>query len=141
VHEYGPLDNFPDEPKARPNWVCFALVPTSTGRLDKKPVNAQTGENAKSNDPRTWTSFPVATQAAKQGTINGRIVHGVGYVFWKGAEAVNLAPRPDDLPADDYVGIDLDHCVNPETGAIESWALDIVEVLSSYTDTKLQLKK
>jgi putative DNA primase/helicase len=37
---------------------------------------------------------------------------GVGFVF---------------CSADPYVGIDLDHCRDPETGEIEEWAREIIE--------------
>jgi putative DNA primase/helicase len=43
----------------------------------------------------------------------------VGFVFCSG---------------DPYVGIDLDDCVDPETGQIELWALQIIEELDSYTE-------
>ena len=35
---------------------------------------------------------------------------------------------------DPYSGVDLDHCRDPETGIIQQWALDIVEMLNSYTE-------
>ena len=35
---------------------------------------------------------------------------------------------------DGFVGVDKDHCRNAETGAIEPWALAIVEQLDSYTE-------
>jgi putative DNA primase/helicase len=35
---------------------------------------------------------------------------------------------------DDLCGVDLDKCLDPETGEIESWAQEIVGELSSYTE-------
>lgn len=34
-----------------------------------------------------------------------------------------------------FTGIDLDHCRNKETGEIEPWALEIIKILNSYTET------
>jgi len=36
--------------------------------------------------------------------------------------------------SNEFLGIDLDKCRNPENGAIEPWALGIVEKLRSYTE-------
>ena len=44
---------------------------------------------------------------------------GIGFVF----------------TADDpFVGVDLDHCRDPETGEVEPWAQEIVDELDSYTE-------
>jgi putative DNA primase/helicase len=45
--------------------------------------------------------------------------HGIGFVF---------------TPEDDLCGVDLDGCLDPETGKIESWAQEIIEELDSYTE-------
>jgi hypothetical protein len=36
--------------------------------------------------------------------------------------------------ANPFVGVDLDHCRDPETGAIEKWAREIIAFLWSYTE-------
>src|SRR5262249_50058204 len=36
--------------------------------------------------------------------------------------------------ADPFVGVDLDHCRDRETGAIEPWAEEIIALLWSYTE-------
>ena len=33
-----------------------------------------------------------------------------------------------------YVGIDLDHCRDAETGEVQEWALEIIDHLDSYTE-------
>lgn len=33
-----------------------------------------------------------------------------------------------------YTGIDLDNCVNPESGEIQEWALEIINEIKSYTE-------
>jgi primase-polymerase (primpol)-like protein len=44
---------------------------------------------------------------------------GIGFVF---------------TPEDDLCGVDLDGCLDPETGEIEGWAQEIIEELDSYTE-------
>jgi hypothetical protein len=69
---------------------------------------------AKSNDPATWSSFGEATSACKSGHYSG-----IGFVF---------------SDEDDILGVDLDKCRNPETGAIEPWAAEIVASLATYSE-------
>ena len=69
---------------------------------------------AKSNDPSTWGTFKVAVQSMKTHKLDG-----IGFVVTKD---------------DDFVGFDLDHCIEPKTGEIEAWAMKIVETLNSYTE-------
>jgi primase-polymerase (primpol)-like protein len=37
-------------------------------------------------------------------------------------------------PGDDYCGVDLDGCLDPDTGDMEGWAREIIEELDSYTE-------
>ncbi len=76
----------------------------------------KTGRFAKSTDPSTWGTFDQAWayyQSHKDG------VDGVGFMFAKD---------------DPFIGIDLDHCRNAETGEIQPWALEIVETMNSFTE-------
>src|SRR5207244_2269479 len=50
------------------------------------------------------------------------------------AVAAGKAAGPGIVLGDGLVGVDLDHCRDPETGAIEPWALAIVKELASYTE-------
>jgi primase-polymerase (primpol)-like protein len=69
--------------------------------------------HASTTDRRTWSTFDVA----RQGLEHGWYPH-IGFVF-------------SETP---YVAIDLDKCRNPDTGPIETWAQDVIELLNSYTD-------
>ena len=100
------IENIPAEMKDRPQWVSF------DGR--KHPKNPITGRNAKVNDPNTWGSFEQALELCRT-----RGLRGLGFVF--------------DY-RDPYCGIDLDKCIDPESGEIEPWAKDIVDRLNSYTE-------
>ena len=49
---------FPEEQKKLKRWVGYRLVPDKDGGKPRKvPINAVTGNNAKSNDPATWCDY------------------------------------------------------------------------------------
>jgi putative DNA primase/helicase len=105
-------EGIPEELKARPQWVNFEALPKPNGRLDKVPYTPGTRSKASSTDLMTWRTFGEALAGLDR-------FDGVGFVFCSG---------------DPYVGIDLDNCVDPETGGINVWARRIIEVLDSYTE-------
>ena len=70
---------FPEELKKLNRWVGYRLVPDKDGGKPKKvPINAVTGQNAKSNDPATWCDYRTAKDAADQYGYNG-----IGFMFVK----------------------------------------------------------
>ena len=108
----GLIKNVPDELRKLPNWVGCKIVPSKDrpGKTDKIPMNALTGECAKSNDPSTWTDFDTALDLSIQ-----RNYDAIGFMF-----------QPP------YVGVDLDHCV--KSGVIAPHALEILKQLGSYAE-------
>src|SRR5215467_10421175 len=102
--------NIPEELRNLPHWVGWKR--SKDGK--KIPIDVKTGELAKVNDRGTWASFNKVLFVWLKGDIE---LDGVGFVF----------------DAGDYVGIDLDDCRDPKTGAIERWAQDLIEELDSYT--------
>jgi primase-polymerase (primpol)-like protein len=94
-------------------WVLWKSKPKGNGKTTKV-LYSITGGKAKSNDPKTWTSFENVLKRYKAGGYDG-----IGYVF---------------SPDDPFCGIDLDHCRDPKTGKIEFWALEIIKDFSSYTE-------
>src|SRR5262245_3175536 len=125
------LDHIPQCLKQRPQWVLWRgedRVDQQTGavKLNKIPVNPQTLRNADTTDPATWgtfeqcvTALPVALEEWEQDTPSAYRGGGLGFVF----------------AADDpYAGIDLDHCIDPGTGAIADWAQEHIDALTSYTE-------
>lgn len=95
-------------------------------KLNKIPMNPQTLTSADTTDPTTWHTFtfcvaalPTALEEWAHTDPAGYRGGGLGYV----------------IAADDpYTGIDLDHCVDPDTGEIAPWAQVIIEALDSYTE-------
>jgi len=108
------LTGIPEELKKYPNWVNW-IFEKRNGKTTKPPIDPKTDEYADSTDPSTWATFDQAVRHYRE-CENGRI-QGIGFV-----------------PANGYVGVDLDHCRNPETGLIEPWAHEIVAQLNSYTE-------
>jgi hypothetical protein len=98
-------DGIPAELRALARWV---------EARDKEPYNARTGERASTTNPKTWSGFEQAIAAASK-----RGHRHVGFIF---------------SAADDYVGVDVDHCRDPETGVTDERALLIVRTLDSYTE-------
>jgi hypothetical protein len=90
--------------------------PEKPGRFKKMPYIADLSslKPAKSNDPTTWGSYDAARE-----TQAHRGFDGVMFAF---------------SPEDDFAGVDLDDCRNPETSALEPWAQQLITVLQSYTE-------
>ena len=62
----------PDELKELPQWCCFELIwDEKRGKYTKIPMNAFTGEKAKSNDETTWATFEVAQDAVSKFKLSG----------------------------------------------------------------------
>jgi putative DNA primase/helicase len=99
------------------HWTTWRREQNEKGRPTKMPYRpALPTRKASSTKPNTWATF----QAAR--AVYEREENGFDGVFFTMTEELEL------------VGIDLDHCVDPETGAIEPWALAVAHRLNSYTE-------
>lgn len=109
-------DCVPDEMKARPNWVAVKTWwNEAKGRVEKRPINCNTGDYAESDNPVTWTSFENALKYARE----------------NGATTVAYA-----LDGKDKIAcIDLDHCYRE--GEQPSAFVD--EILSKCGKTYVEL--
>lgn len=83
-----------------------ANKPTKVG------IAPRTGRHASSTDPDAWATFDVAVAARERYRLDGL--------------AFRIAPP--------FVGVDLDHCIDRETGTVAPWAAAIVALLGSYTE-------
>ena len=85
---------------------------TKQGRWSKEPFQAlHPSQHAKTDDPRTWSSFEEAWTAYLGGQLDG-----VGITL-----------------GDELVGIDLDKCVAAD-GRIAPWAQQYIDCCDSYTE-------
>jgi primase-polymerase (primpol)-like protein len=95
-------------------WICWREeVRDGQDKPTKIPVDPQTGSFASTTDPGTWTDFETARAYATEAA------DGLGFVFSE---------------TDDFVGVDLDACRDPETGAVGDIASSIIQRLDSYTE-------
>jgi hypothetical protein len=94
-------------------WLCWRSVERN-GKPTKIPYSPLTGQRASSTTPGTWAGYEEAVRACKEHGYGG-----IGFVF---------------TSEDDLCGVDLDGCLNADTGEIEPWARIIIEELDSYTE-------
>jgi putative DNA primase/helicase len=104
-------ENIPQELKVRPQWVVWKAIGE---KPDKVPYSAKDGLKASTTDLLTWSSFEEAHKVLRTGCYSG-----VGFVF---------------SSADPFTGIDLDRCVDAQTGEVAGWAMEIVRYFGSYAE-------
>ena len=107
-------DAIPAELKSRPQWLNWRLIPGENGQRTKVPTSPEMGQSIDPLDPANWRGFDDALRS-----LGSDYADGIGFVF------------SEDDP---FAGVDLDHVLDPETGEIETWALEVVESLDSYTE-------
>lgn len=109
------LDGIPAELRERPQWVAWRfVVRDGDGKPTKVPYAPAAGRRASSTEPQDWTDLHGAERYRDVAGLDG-----IGFVF---------------CADDPYAGVDLDHCRDPGTGAIEPWAQEIIDQLDSYTE-------
>lgn len=130
--------NIPVEMKQLPQWVGFMLSPINnkdgtvkinedgTPKMTKTPVDVHTFSGASSTKASQWAKFDEAVNAiGKTANVKGKSgkVEGIGFVF-----------RPQKDTDTGICGIDLDHIIDPNTGEINTAALEIIQAMDSYTE-------
>jgi putative DNA primase/helicase len=105
------FDNIPEGLKVAEAWVCcdenkVPLVANRSGAVYA----------ASSTNPDTWRSYEDAYNAWLE---NEWSFAGVGRVI---------------RATEDLVGVDLDKCLNPETGELTPWAAQLIWRLDSYAE-------
>lgn len=106
------LRTIPAELRALPRWLHWKFEERKGKRTKVPYVADDPTRRASSTDSATWRPFDVALAAHQRGEVDG-----IGFTL-----------------GDGYVGVDLDHCVEPATSRIEGWAQKIIDLLKSYTE-------
>jgi len=106
------VDNIPAETWALSRWVNWTWTWNEKRAKWDKPPLTFSGRKASSTDPKTWSSFEAAIAASAKHD-------GVGFVL-----GLDVG----------IVGIDLDDCRDPATGAIHEPAASIIKRLDTYTE-------
>lgn len=105
------LQDIPYQLQKPRQWVLWSYEERD-GKLTKVPKQVD-GHNASPTNPRTWSSFSAAKHVMEEYGFEG-----IGFVF---------------STDDDFIGIDLDKCVD-EKGEISEFAKSIIDKLDSYTE-------
>ena len=114
AHTFPQLPAF-DELISYNQWVAWRSVMRSgAAKPTKIPVNPHTRGNASITNSKTWGSYEQAVECARKNNCAG-----VGFVLTE---------------ADPFVGIDLDACRNAQTGQLEPWAQEIIDLAETYTE-------
>ena len=106
----------PDELKLRVQWIAWRFEQRD-GQPAKVPIHPANGGHARTNDPATWARHEVAVEAQERLGCDG-----IGFCF---------------SAADPYVGIDLDHCRDPRSGAIVAEAQAIISEFATYAEASV----
>jgi putative DNA primase/helicase len=106
--------------KARQQWLIWRFEGqiNAKGKQPKVPyyVNGKrrTGIQGSDADRQALTTFDHAADKARRDNNTG-----LGFAF---------------LPGDGLIGIDIDNCLNPETGELSQIAVETLAIVSSYTE-------
>jgi hypothetical protein len=120
-------ENIPEEMKSLEQWVNWAGIWSEDKAKFSKPPMRANGRNASSTKEDTWTTLEKSL-AALGG--DGVYTDNAGKRHRVTLDGIGLA----GLGRTPYTGIDLDHCIDPETGEINPAARKIVETFDSYTE-------
>lgn len=107
-----------DELSSHCHWLVYKKETVTKGKnkgkINKVPYQTN-GHKGSPTSPKSWTTYDKARAAVEAGRFDG-----IGYA----------------LTADEgYICIDLDHCVNPETGEIDQWAMEILDIVQEAGGT------
>ncbi len=107
-------ENIPKQLAQRDQWLCWRGVRDEEKKLNKVPKKAD-GTAGSSTNEDTWTTLKDALEAVER----KRTLDGIGFA--------GMGRTP-------FVGIDIDHCIDPETGEISAYAMKLVREFNSYTE-------
>lgn len=105
----------PQELKDKPKWLLWRWEKRKGQNKLTKPPYQVNGKLADPTNPENWSTFDEVLKEL----ANNEKYHGIGF-------ALN--------ETDDLVAWDLDHCIDPKSGALLDWAQNIVTELKSYTE-------
>lgn len=103
-------------------WVVWGDV-TRDDKTTKVPFNpAHPQWGAKANDRTTWGTRSAALKAVPQMKGDGKRGVGLQLGIVDGSDRLRIG------------GVDLDSCLDPDTGALEPWAAAVIDRLGSYAE-------
>jgi len=111
-------DGIPNKIRTVRNWICWreGMRDGKPTKIPTKPYRTNGDINADVTNPEHRRDFDTAWDSLNDSRVNA---DGLGFVF------------SDDIF---IVGIDLDKCLDPDTGETEEWAQKIIDRINSYTE-------
>lgn len=106
----------PEELRTADRWVRWKSVPEGNGKPRKVPIGVDSAHPASSTDPTTWGPFATAL-----GNATRRPSVGIGFMLGRNGTR-------------GFVGIDLDHVRDAETGELAAEAVVIIERCATYCE-------
>ncbi|AYN94448.1 hypothetical protein EAW52_10995 [Pseudomonas sp. LTJR-52] len=114
VRTFEPNSNIPEALRERANWICWSYVEKSPGaKPDKVPCHPDKMFALSWDKPSAWMSYEEAVAAYERNLK----LSGIGLALTGG-----------------LVGIDIDHCLDKQTGQFEPWALEHIREFQTYTE-------
>ena len=121
------VENAPEQLKQINQWVNWASIWNKDKEKFSKPPMKASGRNGSSTDETTWTTLEKSLAAVGR---EGVYVDNSGKRHRVTLDGVGFA----GLGRTSFTGIDLDHCIDRETGEINPAAQKIVKTFNSYTE-------
>jgi len=113
------FDAIPPELRDMPQSVCWRLENRpGEDKPTKVPYNPHTSGKAMADQPGTWADFDTARGVYERSQKTNRPYSGIGF-------QLGTAGGP-------FFAVDLDKCIDPDTGEVAEWAQEIVEALPTY---------
>jgi primase-polymerase (primpol)-like protein len=109
------VEMIPAKLKRLRRWVVWRYVwDEKRGAWTKVPFVARLTQNRKASvsDPSTWDTFGAAMSCYENGNFDG-----IGFVLVVG---------------DGLMGVDLDDCIDAETGEVHPWAEQFIKIMPGY---------
>ena len=104
-----------------PRWLAWQ-TDLRNGRPTKVPKSPHTLREAASTRPEDWATRPQAEDAYRRLPPSPHGPGGVGLVLGDWNDGLRIG------------GVDLDACRDPETGALEPWAREVLAHLDTYAE-------
>ena len=111
-------EKVPDELKNMPNWVCWRLEKTSSGKNTKKPIDAKTGNYAQSNNRETWSDYETAVKESNK-------YSGIGFMLADGIMGIDI----DDISSE----LERYHKGDYDTNIV----FEFIETFKSYAEVSV----
>ena len=122
------IPTFPEILLAIARWMVYCLIPAND---DSKPTKQPFSPTMLTMGNRLEDT---SSYASAVDTLLHAMAYGTGEAHQHGSRFAGLGFRFEYDSIAPFIFVDLDNCLDPETGEIEPWALEIVNRLNSYTE-------